>query len=98
MINVGTYIKLLLKKRNMTQTDLAKKMKELGFKDANVCHINNLINNTDKEIRYSLIRKIEIALKLPEYSLVKMAGVPSKLDWKRIKEVKVDVRSKKKKK
>ncbi len=91
MISVGTYVKILLKKRNMTQADLVRKIQEVGFtKGVNLPHINNIINGTEKTPHYSLLRKIEIALDLPEYSLIKIAGNPSEAEWERIKEIKAN--------
>ena len=90
MISAGTYIKILLKKRNMSQMDLLRKMQSLGFEGIYLTHINNFINQTDDTIRYGLIRKIEIALDLPEFILINMAGRPSETKVKQLKEIKAN--------
>ncbi len=94
MISAGTYIKILLKKRNMSQMDLLRKMQNLGFDGVHKTHINNFINGTETMIRYGLIRKIEIALDLPEFTLINMAGRPSKTKIKQLKEIKANVKNK----
>ena len=71
----------------MTQSQLIKRMHKMGFTGVNATHISNFINGSDKEMRYTLIRKIEIALDLPEFSLIKMAGSPTKAQWEKIKRI-----------
>ena len=83
-------MKRLLKKRNMTQMDLLRKMQSLGFEGVHKTHINNFINGTDTIIRYGLIRKIEIALDLPEFTLINMVGRPSEVKTKQLKEIKAN--------
>ena len=91
MISVGTYVKILLKKRNMSQIDLLRKLQNLGFEGVYLTHINNFINGKDTVIRYGLIRKIEIALDLPEFTLINMVGRPSETKIKQLKEIKANV-------
>lgn len=88
MIKVGNYLRNVLNKRNMTQKELVKEMERKGFKGVHYQHIGNLINGTDEEIRYSLMRKIEITLNLPEFTLINMAGRPSEFKIKQLKEIK----------
>ncbi len=88
MITVGNYIKVILKKRNMTQKDLLDKMNKLKLGndiELNKQHLNNAIN---LKMTYIWARRIEIALELPQYSLVRMVGKPTQLQWKKIEEVK----------
>ena len=92
MIGAGTYVKILLKKRNMSQMDLLRKMQSLGFEGVHITHINNLINNTESRPQYLLLRKIEIALDLPEFILINMAGRPSEAKIKQLKEIKANER------
>ena len=92
MISAGTYVKILLQKRNMSQTDLLRKMQSLGFNGVHLTHINNFINGTDTIIRYGLIRKIEIALELPEFTLINMIGRPSETKINQLKEIKANER------
>lgn len=87
MITVGTYVKIILKKRNMTQADLLRKMQELNLENVDRCHLNNFINGTSGK-SYVWARRIEIALDLPDYCLIKMIGNPSKYEWSKIREVK----------
>ncbi len=90
MITVGKIVKNELDKRNMSQMDLLRKMQSLGFDGVYKMHINNIINGTDTIIRYGLIRKIEIALDLPEFTLINMAGRPSEAKIKQLKEIKTN--------
>ena len=90
MISAGTYVKILLQKRNMSQMDLLRKMQSLGFDGVYITHINNFINGTETTTRYPLIRKIEIALDLPEFTLINMAGKPSEAKIKQLKEIKAN--------
>lgn len=84
MINVGTYVKILLKKRNLTQMDLIRKMNEMDLGNGVQLykqHLNNAING---DMSFLWARRIEIVLNLPKYSLVKMVGNPTELQWKKI--------------
>lgn len=69
-MQIGTYIKLILQKKNMTQQQLADK---LNLPKQN---ISNMINGSKQVGPYSA-RKIEIALDLPKYSLVELIGFPT---------------------
>lgn len=91
MINVGIYVKILLKRRNMTQIDLLNKMKELKLAEDKTLVKQKLNNAINIKMGYIWARRIEIALDLPEYSLIKMVGNPSEAQWKKIKEVKPNV-------
>lgn len=90
MITVGKVIKNELIKRNMTQTDLLRKMQKMNFSGVNRCHISNIINNTDSRPQYLLLRKIEIVLNLPEFTLINIAGSPNKAKIKQLKEIKAN--------
>ena len=63
-------------------------MKDMGFTGVHFQHIGNIINNTDNRPQYVLLRKIEIALDLPEFILINMAGRPSETKIKQLKEIK----------
>ena len=85
----GNYVRRILIERNMTQTDLLRRMKELKLakeKTLVIQKLNNWINNID-DSKYVWARRIEIALDLPDYVLVKMKGNPSEKEWERIKEI-----------
>ena len=90
MITVGEYVKKILKARNMTQIDLVKEInrRHLGYNgnDVKKTKINNFLNGTWHK-NYPMARRCEIALDLPKYSLIKMIGEPTKVEWKRIAEV-----------
>lgn len=91
MIDVGLYVKILLKKHNMTQIDLLRKMNKMNLGNGfvlNKQHLNNAINI---KMTFTWARRIEIALNLPEYSLVRMVGRPTKSEWEKIKEIKANV-------
>ena len=90
MISVGTYLKNELIKRKMSQRTLARKMEEMGFKGVHFQHIGNIINGTENRPQYLLLRKIEIALDLPEFILINMAGRPSESKIKELKEIKAN--------
>ena len=92
MINVGTYLRNELNKRNMSQRDLARKMTEMGFTGVHFQHIGNVINGTENVKQYKLLREIEIALELPEFILINMVGRPSEIKIKQLKEIKANER------
>lgn len=74
----------------MTQMDLLRKINDLNLgngKELSRCHLNNFINETGG-ISFVWARRIEIALELEKYSLVKMLGIPTEQEWKKIEEVK----------
>lgn len=91
MINAGTYVKILLKKRNMTQVQLLNKMKKLKLAEDKTLAPQKLNNAINIKMGYVWARRIEIALELPEYSLIKMVGNPTQYEWKLIKEIKANV-------
>ncbi len=88
MISVETYTKILLQKRGMRQADLLAKMKELKLADDKTLVKQKLNNALNIRMGYTWARRIEIALELPDYSLIKMIGNPSPQEWKRIKLIK----------
>lgn len=80
-MQIGTYIKLILEKKNMTQQQLADKM---NLPKQNV---SNMINGS-RQIGSFGARKIEIALDLPKYSLVELVGFPTNdRDKRRLEEL-----------
>lgn len=90
-INVGTYVKIILKKRNMTQAQLLNKMKQLKLADEKTLCRQHLNNSINIKMGYIWARRIEIALDLPDYTLINMIGKPTEAQWKIIKEVKSNV-------
>lgn len=91
MITAETYVKVTLKKRNMKQVDLLNKMKKLKLADDKTLVLQKLNNAINIKMGYTWARRIEIALELPEYSLVKMVGNPTEAQWKIIKEIEANV-------
>lgn len=80
-MQIGTYIKLILQKKNMTQQQLADKS---GIPKT---HISGIINGV-VAISFLRARKIEIALDLPKYSLVEIVGFPTNdRDKRRLEEL-----------
>ena len=80
-MQIGTYIKLILQKKNMTQQQLADKS---GIPKT---HISGIINGT-VNMQSLRARKIEIALDLPKYSLVEIVGFPTNdRDKRRLEEL-----------
>ncbi|MCI8655638.1 MAG: helix-turn-helix transcriptional regulator [Clostridia bacterium] len=75
-MQIGTYIKLILQKKNMTQQQLADKLQVPRQ------NISNIINGS-MQIGALRARKIEIALDLPKYSLVELVGFPTNYRNKR---------------
>lgn len=87
MVSAETYVRVLLKKKNIKQVDLLNKMKKLKLADDKTLvrtHLNNAINI---KMGYTWARRIEIALDLPDYSIVKMVGRPTEKQWEKIKEI-----------
>ena len=82
---------MILKKKNMTQVDLINRMKELKLADDKTLAKQKLNNAINIRMGYTWARRIEIALDLPQYSLVKMVGTPTEMQWKLIKEIKTNV-------
>lgn len=91
MIRVEDYVKNLLKIRNITQKQLLEKMKELKLADDKTLVKQKLNNAINIKMGYTWARRIEIALELPEFILIKMTGTPSETEWKKIKEIKKNV-------
>ena len=88
MVDAGLYVRLLLKKRKMTQADLLRKMRQMGLADDKVLikqHLNSAINI---KMGYTWARRIEIALGLKDFELISMIGKPSEREWKKIGEIK----------
>lgn len=80
-MQIGTYIKLILQKKNIKQQQLADKT---GIKKT---HISGIIHGTVKIEAYRA-RKIEKALDLPKYSLVELVGFPTNdRDKRRLEEL-----------
>ena len=75
----------------MTQVDLINRMKELKLADDKTLAKQKLNNAINIRMGYTWARRIEIALDLPQYSLVKMVGTPTEMQWKLIKEIKTNV-------
>ena len=88
MVDAGLYVRLLLKKRKMTQADLLRKMKQMGLADENVLVKQNLNSAINVRMGYTWARRIEIALRLKDFELIRMIGQPTKLEWKKIGEIK----------
>ena len=73
----------------MKQMDLLRKINKMNLgngKELSRCHLNNFLNGTENPT-FLWARRIEIALELSEYSLVRMIGNPTEVQWKVIKEV-----------
>lgn len=80
-MQIGTYIKLILQKKNMTQQQLADKLQVPKQ------NISNIINGSI-QIGSVRARKIEIALDLLKYSLVEIVGFPTNdRDKRRLEEL-----------
>lgn len=88
MIDVGLYVRLLLKKRKMTQADLLRKMKQMGLADEKTLVRQKLNNAINIQMGYTWARRIELALGLKDYELIRMIGQPSEYEWKKIGEIK----------
>lgn len=71
----------------MTQKDLLDKMKELNLAKDETLVKQKLNNAINIKMGYTWARRIEIALDLPEFSLIKMVGNPTPIQWEKIKEV-----------
>ena len=71
MIDAVDYVKIIMKKRNMRQADLIRAMEAKGIPMYRT-HMSEALNG---RMSCLMARKIEIALDLPKYSLVKMTGV-----------------------
>ena len=85
----GDYVRRILKERNMTQADLIRKMREMKLssdKTLQLQKLNNWINSAEGQ-KYTWARRIELALGLEDYVLVKMKGNPTPKEWKRIERI-----------
>lgn len=87
MITPENYVKEILKRRNMTQAELLRKMKKLKLADEKTLCKQHLNNSINIQMGYMWARRIELALGLQDFVLIKMIGEPSESQWKRIKEV-----------
>lgn len=78
-MHIGTYIKLILIKKNMTQQALVDRLNELGLVKENATvrkhTISDIINGKIGMSPY-MARRIEIALDVPKYSIVNIVGMP----------------------
>ena len=78
-MHIGTYIKLILIKKNMTQQALVDRLNELGLVKENESvrkHTISDIINGKLGISPYMARRIEIALDVPKYSIVRLVGLP----------------------
>lgn len=91
MIKVEEYVKDLLKRKKITQKQLLDRMKELKLANEKTLCKQILNNALNLKMGYTWARRIEIALDLPEYSLIRMIGTPTEKEWKKIKEIKINV-------
>ena len=92
MIDAGIYVKAILNRRNMSQMELLKKMRKLELADDKTLVKQKLNNAINIRMGYTWARRIEIALDLPEYSLINMVGTPTEYEWKKIKEIRKHVK------
>jgi len=78
-MNIGMYLKVLLQKKNMSQMDLVNKLNEMHLSDGKV-YKNKMSEYINGHLAISpyMARKIEIAMELPKYSLVKLVGFPER--------------------
>ena len=72
----------------MTQADLLRKMKQMKLADESILVKQKLNNAINIKMGYTWARRIEIALGLNDYELIKMIGQPSEYEWKKIGEIK----------
>ena len=74
-MHIGTYIKLILIKKNMTQQALVDRLNELVLVKENESvkkHTISDIINGKLGISPYMARRIEIALDVPKYSIVRL--------------------------
>lgn len=88
MINISTYVKMILKKKHMTNTDLLRKINKLeeksGVKERTVKqNITNYLNDY-WHWGYSFARKVEVALELEDKTLLNLLPKPKSESQKRI--------------
>ncbi len=91
MVSAETYVKIILKRRNISQAQLLRKMLQLKLAEEKTLCAPKLNNALNVQMGYTWARRIELALDLPKYSLVKMVGSPTEAQWKVIEEVKINV-------
>lgn len=92
-MHIGTYIKLVLIKKNMTQQELVDRLNKLGLvKENQTVRKHTISDITNGRLTPSsyLARRIEIALDLPKYSIVKLIGFPTtKEGMEKLEEIKI---------
>ncbi len=66
-------------------------MKELKIASEKTLVLTKLSRALNVKMGYTWARRIEIALNLPEYCLIRMIGTPTDKEWGRIKEIKANV-------
>lgn len=82
MINIVSYINMVLDKKGISRADFAKKINEiedkLGDTRTSSQNITNYLNKTDDEhnIGWKMALKMEKALDLPDDTLIKMVKSP----------------------
>lgn len=90
-MHIGTYIKLILIKKNMTQQALVDRLNELGLTNNNEIvrkHTISDIVNGKLTISPFMARRLEIALDMPKYSIVNLIGLPkTKIGIKKLEEI-----------
>lgn len=90
-MHIGTYIKLILIKRNMTQQALVDRLNELGLTNNNEIvrkHTISDIVNGKLTISPFMARRLEIALDMPKYSIVNLIGLPkTEIGIKKLEEI-----------
>lgn len=90
-MHIGTYLKLVLTKKNMTQQALVDKLNELGLTDNNEIvrkHTISDIVNGKLTISPFMARRLEIALDMPKYSIVNLIGLPkTEIGIKKLEEI-----------
>lgn len=79
-MQIGEYIKLILEKKKITQQELVNRLNKINL---NVnggkftrFYISNCLTGT-RPVTPAMARLIELALKLPKYSIVKLVGLPT---------------------
>lgn len=90
-MHIGTYIKLILIKKNMTQQALVDRLNELGLVKENESvrkHTISDIINGKLTISPFMARRLEIALDMPKYSIVNLIGLPkTEIGIKKLEEI-----------
>lgn len=90
-MHIGTYIKLILIKKNMTQQALIDRLNELGLTNNNEIvrkHTISDIVNGKLTISPFMARRLEIALDMPKYSIVNLIGLPkTEIGIKKLEEI-----------